>query len=124
MTKWAYEWMDADAKGKTCRLEGKSVELKEQSFAPPAPPMLVSKAFAAQKLMFVELPVGWVGDWHASPQTQWVICLAGIMGYELGDGSTFELRAGDMLFSNDAQSLGHKSSNLGNVPIRLALVQQ
>lgn len=39
-------------------------------FAPPAPPMLVSPAADAQALVMVELPVGWQGGWHPSPQAQ------------------------------------------------------
>jgi hypothetical protein len=59
-------------------------ELSAFDFAPPAPPMFVARVSDAQALAFVELPVGWKGGWHASPKKQWVICLAGEMGYEAG----------------------------------------
>jgi quercetin dioxygenase-like cupin family protein len=57
-------------------------ELSVIDFAPPAPPVFVVRASDAQALVFVELPVGWKGGWHASPKEQWVICLAGEMGYQ------------------------------------------
>lgn len=100
-----------------------TVTLPETSFAPPAPFMFVAPSQNATGLVFVELPEGWHGDWHPSPKVQWVICLAGLMGYQAGDGATFTLQAGSFILTSDTQGLGHKSWNAGTEPIRLALLQ-
>lgn len=92
-------------------------------FAPPAPPMLVSPAADAQALVMVELPVGWKGGWHPSPQAQWVICLAGEMGYQAEDDTQFTLKPGTCILTTDTYGKGHDSWNAGTEPVRLALVQ-
>ncbi len=98
-------------------------ELGAVEFAPPAPPMLVSRAAEAQALLMVELPVGWKGGWHASPREQWVICLAGEMGYQAEDGTEFTLKPGTCILTTDTRGKGHNSWNAGDIPVRLALVQ-
>ncbi len=98
-------------------------ELSAFDFAPPAPPMFVARVSDAQALAFVELPVGWKGGWHASPKEQWVICLAGEMGYEAGDGTEFTLRPGSCILTSDTLGKGHNSWNAGPDPVRLAIVQ-
>ncbi len=98
-------------------------ELVAVDFAPPAPPMFVSHVVDAQSLAMIELPVGWHGDWHPSPKRQWVICLAGEMGYKAGDGTEFTLRPGTCILTTDTHGRGHNSWNAGAVPVRLALVQ-
>ena len=98
-------------------------ELATMDFAPPASPMFVTRLSDASGLVIVELPVGWQGGWHPSPKEQWVICLAGEMGYEAGDGTFFTLRPGTCILTTDTRGRGHNSWNGGAVPVRLALVQ-
>lgn len=97
--------------------------LEAVEFAPPAPPMLVSAATDAQAMVMVELPVGWKGGWHPSPQAQWVICLSGEMGYEAEDGTQSTLTPGSCILTTDTRGKGHDSWNAGTEPVRLALVQ-
>jgi len=85
--------------------------------------MHVSRASKAEAFVLIELPVGWHGGWHPSPKAQWVICLAGEMGYEAGDGTQFTLRPGSCVLTTDTAGRGHDSWNAGNEPLRLALVQ-
>jgi hypothetical protein len=92
-------------------------------FAPPAPPVFASRISDARALVVIELPVGWQGGWHPSPKEQWVICLAGEMGYEAGDGTRFTLQPGTCILTTDTRGRGHNSWNAGAVPVRLALVQ-
>lgn len=92
-------------------------------FAPPAPPMLVSQAADAQALVMIELPVGWQGGWHPSPMAQWVICLAGEMGYQAEDGTEFTLKPGTCILTTDTHGKGHNSWNARQEPVRLALIQ-
>lgn len=98
-------------------------ELKAVDFSPPAPPMLVARVADAKALLIVEMPVGWRGGWHPSPKEQWVICLAGEMGYRAEDGTEFTLRPGSCILTTDTRGRGHESWNAGPVPLRLALVQ-
>jgi hypothetical protein len=97
--------------------------LAATGYAPPAPPMLASAAMDVSGLLMVELPVGWQGGWHPSPCEQWVICLAGEMGYAAEDGTQFILKPGSCILTTDTSGKGHKSWNAGTEPVRLALVQ-
>jgi quercetin dioxygenase-like cupin family protein len=96
-------------------------ELSVVDFAPPAPPMFVAHASDAQELAF--LPVGWWGGWHASPRRQWVICLAGEMRYQAGDGTEFTLKPGSCILTSDTAGQGHNSWNAGTESVRLAVIQ-
>lgn len=71
--------------------------LASVDFAPPATPMFTYRLTDATAFVAVELPVGWQGGWHPSPQKQWVICLAGEMAYEAGDGTRFTLKPGTFI---------------------------
>ena len=102
---------------------GFSRQLANVDFAPPASPMFAARVSDASAFTIVELPVGWQGGWHPSPKEQWVICLAGEMGYEAGDGTTFTLRPGTCILTTDTRGRGHHSWNAGSVPVQLALVQ-
>jgi quercetin dioxygenase-like cupin family protein len=102
---------------------GSSRTLESVNFAPPASPMFAAPLSNASALVIVELPVGWKGGWHPSPKEQWVICLAGEMGYEAGDGTVFTLRPGTCILTTDTRGRGHNSWNAGALPVRLALVQ-
>lgn len=100
-----------------------STELSAVDFAPPAPPLFLAQASEAKTLVFVELPVGWQGGWHASPKEQWVVCLAGQVGYRAGDGTEFMLEPGSCIFTSDTHGQGHNSWNAGREPVRLAVIQ-
>jgi hypothetical protein len=123
MPTWTFLRLFADDDGVTCVDSGFSRELATMDFAPPASPMFATRLSDASALVIVELPVGWQGGWHPSPKEQWVICLAGEMGYEAGDGTLFTLRPGTCILTTDTQGRGHNGWNAGAVPVRLALVQ-
>ena len=122
MSVWKCIHLYADADALSMIDPNHVVELSTQNFAPPATPMLVARAARASALAFLELPVGWRGGWHPSPSEQWVICLAGMMGYEAGDGSTFTLRAGSYILTTDTNGRGHNSWNAGPDPVQLAVI--
>lgn len=102
---------------------GYSRALASVDFAPPATPMFAARLTDATSFVAVELPVGWQGGWHPSPQEQWVICLAGEMAYEAEDGTRFTLKPGTCILTTDTRGRGHNSWNAGAEPVRLALVQ-
>jgi hypothetical protein len=123
MPVWTFFRLFSDDKGITRVDSGFTQELARVDFAPPAPPMFAARLSDACGLAIVELPVGWQGGWHPSPNEQWVICLSGEMGYEAGDGSRFTLWPGTCILTTDTRGRGHNSWNAGAQPVRLALVQ-
>ena len=123
MSMWKCLRLYADAEGISRVDPNHTIDLSEVAFAPPAPSMLIARFPNAQALAFIELPVGWQGGWHPSPQVQWVICLGGEMGYQAGDGESFTLKAGTYILTTDTHGQGHDSWNAGTEPVRLAVVQ-
>lgn len=123
MSLWSLTHLFTDAQGLS-RVDTNFTQiLQPLEFARPAPAMYVALASNAEALVFVELPVGWRGEWHPSPKAQWVICLAGVMEYQAGDGSRFTVHPGDCILTTDTAGQGHASWNAGTEPVRLALVQ-
>ena len=80
-------------------------------------------------LRLAVLPVGWVGEWHESPQPQWVVPLAGRWFLETQDGQRAEMGPGDSHFGQDQGTRkvdgtrGHRSGQLGDEPCVQLLVQ-
>lgn len=81
-------------------------------------------------LLFVELPVGWVGDWHENPKPQWIVVLEGRWFVETMDGNRVEMGPGEVSFGGDQNAkpdgegqVGHRSGTVGDRPCRLMLVQ-
>ena len=50
--------------------ETSRVELKQNDYAPPAAPLYTSPPHSAEACVFLELPLGWYGDWHPTPVRQ------------------------------------------------------
>jgi hypothetical protein len=71
---------------------------------------------------FRESPVGSVYDWHTAPTTQYVICLAGTLEFQVHSGATFVLRPGEVLIAMDTTGSGHSWKLLGEEPWRRAYV--
>jgi quercetin dioxygenase-like cupin family protein len=123
MSNWVTLHLQTGADGISCTEPHFATEISAMNFAPPAPPMLVAQRTDVHALTFVEIPCGWHGGWHPSPQKQWVICLGGEMEYQAGDGTRFKLTAGSCIFTSDTWGQGHDSWNAGNEPVRLAVIQ-
>jgi catechol 2,3-dioxygenase-like lactoylglutathione lyase family enzyme len=52
-------------------------------------------------IMFTELSVNWVGEWHENPQPQWIVPLSGRWFVETMDGQRVEMGPGDVSFGGD-----------------------
>lgn len=81
-------------------------------------------------ILFAELPVGWVGEWHENPKPQWIIPLRGRWFVETMDGQRVEMGPGDISFGADQHTKpakdgkkGHLSGTVGNEPALLMLLQ-
>jgi quercetin dioxygenase-like cupin family protein len=71
---------------------------------------------------FKETPAHSSGDWHVSPESQYVITLSGMLEFTTRDGETFALRPGDVLLSEDTVGTGHKWRLIDDQPWRRAYV--
>lgn len=81
-------------------------------------------------VVFVVLPVGWIGEWHENPAPQWILPLSGRWWVEAMDGSRTEMGAGQLSLGEDQHCTadgegrkGHRSGTLGNEPAVLMTVQ-
>jgi quercetin dioxygenase-like cupin family protein len=71
---------------------------------------------------FNETPAHSSGDWHESPESQYVITLTGTLEFTTRDGEIFVLRPGDVLLSEDIVGTGHKWRLIDDQPWRRAYV--
>ncbi len=85
---------------------------------------------SAAHIMFSEMPVDWVGEWHENPKPQWIIPLSGSWFVETMDGNRVEMGVGELSFGGDQNTKpdengnkGHKSGTVGNQPVKLMIIQ-
>lgn len=102
--------------------ETKRIELLAKNYAPPAPALNTSNLDAADNSTFLELPVGWYGNWHPTPVRQWLILMTGKCEFEAGDGERVKRKAGDVVMLDDLSGKGHQTRVLGEEPVRLAAI--
>ena len=102
----------ADAEG-CSHFEINTVDLASQDYAPPAPTLNTSKGAAAEKIVFLELPVEWYGVWHPTPVRQWLILMSGACEFEAGDGERAIHKAGDVGTMQMRTSQGKKPKYSG-----------
>jgi hypothetical protein len=56
----------ADADGES-HFSDEELPFELKDFAPPAPPISVSKFFRGKGAVVISSPAGWHGDWHPAP---------------------------------------------------------
>ena len=61
---------------------------------------------------FIRLPAGMDSDLHNAPARQFVLFLRGGAEIRCGDGSSCQVKAGDMLFAEDIEGEGHSFKEL------------
>lgn len=106
-------------------------QFKRESMSGDAAPQWNNRLLeAAAKIVFAELPVGWVGEWHENPQPQWIVPLSGKWFVETMDGLRVEMGPGELSFGADQNTRpdasgrrGHLSGTVGNSPAKLMIVQ-
>ncbi len=76
----------------------------------------------ADSSVFLELPVGWHGHWHATPVRQWLIIISGRCQFEVGDGERFVSQAGDIVLLEDVTGRGHKTWVVGEESVRISSI--
>ena len=71
---------------------------------------------------FKETPAHASGDWHDSPELQYVITLSGTLEFITRDAERFVVRPGDVLLSEDNVGTGHRWRLIDDQPWRRAYV--
>ena len=102
--------------------ENPNIGLESKDYAPPAPPLNTSPLESAENSVFLELPVGWYGDWHPTPVRQWLILMSGECEFEVSDGARSVCKAGDAVLLDDTSGKGHQTKVLGNVAVRIVAI--
>ena len=102
--------------------ETKYIDLEAKDYAPPAPPLSASTPETADKFVFLELPIGWYGDWHPTPVRQWLVLMTGMCEFEAGDGKRIICKAGDVVLLDDLTGIGHQTKVLGDEAVRIAAI--
>lgn len=102
--------------------EIKNIALQAKDYAPPAPALNTSMLETADNSIFLELPVGWYGDWHPTPVRQWLILITGMCEFEAGDGERTTCKAGDVVLLDDLTGKGHQTRVLGDESVRIAAI--
>lgn len=81
-------------------------------------------------VVFVVLPVGWIGEWHENPAPQWILPLSGRWWVESMDGTHIEMGCGELSLGEDQNCVqdgegrkGHRSGTAGDEPAVLMTVQ-
>ena len=102
--------------------ETKRMNLEARDYAPPAPALNTSTLESADNYTFLELPVGWYGEWHPTPVRQWLIFMTGACEFEAGDGERAVSKAGDVVMLDDTSGQGHQTRVIGDEPVRIAAI--
>ncbi len=121
MSSIEYLWIFADEEG-CSHFEIKAVDLEAKDYAPPAPSLNTSIMESADNSVFLELPIGWYGDWHPTPVRQWLILMTGICEFEAGDGEKVTRKAGEVVMLDDLIGKGHQTKVLGDESVRIAAI--
>ena len=74
MSSFEYLRIYSDPDG-ISHFEIEKIELESKDYAPPAPPLMTSKLKSANNSVFLELAVGWYGNWYSTPVRQWLILI-------------------------------------------------
>ena len=121
MTSIEYLKIYADDEG-CSHFETGTIDLQAKNYAPPAPSLNTSAPEQADNSLFLELPVGWYGDWHPTPVRQWLILMTGICEFEAGDGDKAIRKAGDVVMLDDLTGKGHQTKVPGDESVRIAAI--
>jgi hypothetical protein len=122
-------WTDDDGVSHQTKCE--LTNFQSESMSGDAAPQWNNRLLIAEsKIIFAELPVGWIGKWHENPQPQWIIPLSGKWFVETMDGTRVEMGVGEISFGGDQDTKpqpeglqGHISGTVGNKPCKMMIVQ-
>ncbi len=117
-----YAVLYSDSQGES-HFRNVDVNFEAVNFAPPAPPVELSKYKETSRLVFFKTPPGWFGDWHPAPKKQFFCCLSGMFEIIASDGEVRVFRAGDVFLLEDTTGKGHKSRTISEEDFTAAIIQ-
>jgi len=91
--------------------------------APPAPAVHVSSPVATARTMFVQLPPGWLEDWHPAPRRQYWVGILGTVEVQVSDGEVRQFGPGSVALLDDLVGRGHVTRAVGDHGAQAMLVQ-
>lgn len=112
----------ADEQGES-HIESLQLPMGPVDFAPPAPKVNLTTPAQASAYLFLEAPKGWTSGLHPTPARQLVVVVKGELEVQTSDGDRFVGKAGDIVLAEDTAGKGHASTNVGDGPGLLAIVQ-
>jgi hypothetical protein len=122
---WTHD--DGSTRQTRCTLSAFRIESMGGKAAPQWNDHLAS---GSATILIVNLPVGWVGDWHGNPKPQWIVPLSGRWFVETTDGTRVEMGPGEISFGGDQNARpdvdgrqGHRSGTVGDAPAVLMVIQ-
>jgi quercetin dioxygenase-like cupin family protein len=98
-----------------------AVALPNQSRDPSGRTINRSDLIPASGVSLNELPEGLAVNLHPAPRSQLVIVLSGTVEVETSNGEKRVFQAGDLVFADNVESRGHKTSTVGG-PAQLLFV--
>ena len=103
-----YTRIFADEEGET-HFKDVEIQLESVDYAPPAPPFNLSSFNPAIQYAFAVAPPGWFGDWHPTPNRQFIFYLSGEVEVQVSDGEVRRFKAGSIVLVEDTTGKGHMS---------------
>ena len=123
--EYYHVWTDSEGTSHQTKCQIKGFD--KSSISKGAAPQWNNHLFTEQcHVLFVELPAGWVGEWHENPEPQWIIPLSGSWWVETMDGERVVMGPGEFSFGADQNTTdqkGHRSGTEGDEPCRMMIVQ-
>ncbi len=116
-----YTRVYADSSGAS-HVADEEMEFELVDFAPPAPAISLSEAFNATSVAVISSPLGWYGDWHPTPQRQFVFILTGLVEVEVSDGEVRTLGPGSVALLEDRVGQGHRTRVVGKERCYIVIV--
>jgi hypothetical protein len=120
--KVSYVRLFADNTGES-HFEDLEEHLALIDFAPPAPPVNVSRFVPASQTAFFGAPSGWKGDWHPASGRNLFFVLSGEWEVEASDGESRRFGPGSVLLAEDTTGKGHLSRVISSSDSIAGLVQ-
>ncbi len=120
-------WVDAEGVSHQRQCALTNYELAQ--IGPADPQWNDTHPTAPSTVVFVVLPVGWIGEWHENPAPQWIVVLSGRWFIQSMDCTRIEQGAGEFSLGEDQGCRevdgrkGHRSGTVGDAPAVLMTVQ-
>ncbi|GJL83811.1 MAG: hypothetical protein DHS20C01_34450 [marine bacterium B5-7] len=91
-------------------------------YAPPAPPLDVSRPIESTRYIFVRFPADWQSDFHQTPRRQLFVVLSGEIEGDASDGARMTFGPGDVLLMEDTEGRGHTARVISQMDVSALIV--